>query len=135
MTTLAWDTTSQWENPHFSTLYSQPVKLEADEFTKTLEFHVSDRGAYNDPDYRLMLITRTYRYSEKIGYVWWDLGSFVDTLDNKIACDNIKRYAQYVVDGYTESWNLQHCPRAETVDDVDENFNPVPHCHEMMEVA
>lgn len=125
MTTLVWDTTSQWENPHFSTLYSQPVKLEADGFTKTLEFHVSNRGEYRKPDYRLMLITRTYRYSE-IDYVWWDLGSFVDTLDNGIACANIKRYAQYVVDGYIESWNLQHCPSAETVDDVDENLNPVP---------
>jgi|688.fasta_scaffold744916_2 hypothetical protein len=125
MTTLVWDTTSQWQNPHFSTLYSQPVKLEADGFTKTLEFHVSNRGEYRKPDYRLMLITRTYRYSE-IDYVWWDLGSFVDTLDNGIACANIKRYAQYVVDGYIESWNLQHCPSAETVDDVDENLNPVP---------
>jgi hypothetical protein len=108
------------------------VWLEADEFAKTLEFHVSDRGTYNDPDYRLMLRTRTYRCSEKIDYVWWDLGSFVDTLDNKIACDNVKRYAQYVVDGYIESWNLQHCPSAEIIDDVDESFNPIP---QMMEVA
>jgi hypothetical protein len=132
MTTLVWGTTSQWENPHFSTLYSQPVKLESEEFTETLEFHVSDFGAYNDLDYRLILGTRTYRYSEKINYLWWDLGSFVDSLDNKIACDNVKRYAQYVVDGYIESWSLQHCPSAEIIDDVDENFNPIP---QMTEVA
>lgn len=125
---IKWDTTSQWNNPHFSTLYSQPIEFTDDEiaYRKVLEFFVSDQGFYCNPCYKLIVKVVSYRYSEKESVRYYSLGEFVDTVDHEIACENIKRYAQYVVDGYQETWTLRHCPGFESIEDVDDNFNPIP---------
>lgn len=124
---INWDNTSPWANPHFSTLYSQPVRFENEEagLAQTVEFHVADRGCYGNPDHRLVARVITYREGQEIDYSWLDLGSFVDTIDNELACRNVKRYAQYAIDGYAESWSFQHCPSFEIIDDVDRSFNPI----------
>lgn len=128
MTTLIWDFASRWENPHFESMYSKAITLKDDnlEYYRVLSFFVSDQGSYIEADYRLILKVQSYRCSQKYDVAHFDLGNFVDTLDNKIAVANVQRYAQYVLDGYVETWNLQHCPSFERMDDVDDNFNPIP---------
>lgn len=128
MTTLTWDFSSPWSNPHFSTMYSQGVTLNDEdiEYCRKLEFFVSDCGSYVESDYRLILKIQSYRFTQREETAYFDLGNFVDTLSNEIAVANVQRYAQYVLDGYVESWNLQHCPSFERLDDRDESFNPIP---------
>ena len=128
MTTLTWDFASQWNNPHFSTMHSRPVTVEDEnvEYWRELEFFVTDFGSFHEADYRLILQVRSYRLIQREETAYFDLGGFVDTLSNEIAVANVQRYAQYVLDGYKESWNLQHCPSFNRLDDRDENFNLIP---------
>lgn len=108
-------------------MYSQPVTLKDPdlEYYRLLEFFVADRGSYIEPNYRLILRVESHRYGHKDDTAHFDLGDFVDTLDNKFAVANVQRYAQYVLDGYVETWNLQHCPTFKRLEDVDDNFNPI----------
>ena len=108
--TISWSFSSPWNNPHFSTLYSRPISLYPDdEFREVLEFFVSE-DYYSGPDYRLILCIKTYRYSEKETTLYYDLGSFPDSLDNSIAVKNVQNYANYVLATYQETFNLFHCP-------------------------
>jgi len=109
-------------------MYSQPVTLKDEdlEYWRELEFFVTDFGSFCEADYRLILQVTSYRFTQREETTYFDLGNFVDTLSNEIAVANVQRYAQYVLDGYVESWSLQHCPSFERLDDRDENFNPIP---------
>jgi gamma-glutamylcysteine synthetase len=125
--TIPWDFSSPWDNPHFSTLYSQEITLQLDdEYKDVLDFFVSDQGDYcNGADYRLIVHITTYRQSEKQYTRFYDLGSFPDSLDNSVAVKNVQTYANYVLTTYQETFNLAHCPSFELIDNVDENFNPL----------
>ena len=125
--TIPWDFSSPWNNPHYSTLYSRPISLyPCDEYREILDFFVSNQGDYyNGPDYRLILCIKTYRYSEKETTLYYDLGSFPDSLDNSVAVKNVQTYANYVLATYQETFDLQHCPSFDLIDNVDENFNPL----------
>lgn len=109
-------------------MYSRDVTLKDDdlEYYRVLSFFVSDQGSYVESDYRLILRVESYSYGQRDDVAYFDLGNFVDSLDNRISVANVQRYAQYVLDGYVETWNLQHCPSFERLDDVDDNFNPIP---------
>lgn len=109
-------------------MYSRDVTLKDDdlEYYRVLSFFVSDQGSYVESDYRLILRVESYSYGQRDDVAYFDLGNFVDSLDNRISVANVQRYAQYVLDGYVETWSLQHCPSFERLDDVDDNFNPIP---------
>jgi hypothetical protein len=114
---LQWGQTSQWATPHMNDLYTQEVELELDSDCKYIvSFFVSS----------CCLIVK-WEYSSEFysDIVYYNLGEFVETIDHSVANNNIKSYAQYVINGFAESYNLQHCPSYERVEDVDDNFNPV----------
>lgn len=125
--TIQWAFSSPWNNPHFSTLYSREITLQpCEEYKEVLDFFVSDQdGGYRSSDYRLILCIKTYQYSEKETTLYYDLGSFPDSLDNSVAVKNVQTYANYVLATYRETFDLQHCPSFELIDNVDENFNPL----------
>lgn len=117
--TLQWDQTSQWATPHMNDLYTQEVEFELDSDSDRkyiASFFVSSCCLIAKIEYS------SESYSE---IVYYNLGEFVDTIDHSVANNHIKSYAQYVINGFAESYNLQHCPSYERVENVDDNFNPI----------
>lgn len=116
---LQWDQSSQWATPHMNDLYTQEV---------TFELHPDENCQYIVSFFvsGCRLIVKIKYSSESYGAIsYYDLGEFVDTIDRSIANNNIKSYAQYVINGFAKSYNFQHCPGYERVEDVDDNFNPI----------
>ena len=112
---LKWESSSPWENPCPDSFYTMPLTL--GEYS--LEFFCK---GYN----LILKTTNTFGgQREEIKQVsYFDMGEFPAILDNRQAMENIKRYADYVVKGFSENFNLAHCPSFERIDDVDDNFNP-----------
>ena len=127
---IQWKTTSQYNDPHFSTFYTTPIEIPIktpfEGFTDKLEFFIKDNGYHllseHCVDYRLILKVETHQHSKKTQVIFFDLGNFVDDRD---ALFNVQSYAKYVLGGYQLSTDLRHCPSFEIIDDVDENFNPL----------
>jgi hypothetical protein len=97
--------------------YTQPVSIVTDEYAYCVEFFVDGLN--------LIFKQVTYRYSEKEHTAYYDLGEFPDMIDNSQIMKLIKRYANYVIEGYEETLLLTHCPSFEYIDHVDENYNPI----------
>jgi hypothetical protein len=114
---VTWDHCSQFDNPMPAAYYTQPVSFISDEVTYTVEFFVDGLS--------LIFKQVTYRYTEKEDTAYYNLGEFPDLLDNNKIMELIKRYANYVIEGYEETLLLTHCPSFEYIDNVDENYNPI----------
>lgn len=115
---LNWRHSSQFNNPEPNCYYTDAVSIVTDEYTYKVEFFVDGLD--------LIFKQVTYRYSEKQDTVYYWLGEFPDLLDNSRIMELIKRYANYVIEGYEETLMLTHCPSFEYIDTVDENYNPLP---------
>ncbi len=114
--TLQWENSSPWANPHPNDLYTFPVSFaKGDDCKVDMEFFVSRMR---------LILKRVYHFHNGDQISYYNMGEFVETVDSE-AVQNIKRYAQYVIDGYAQSGNLIHCPTFERMDDVDDNFNPL----------
>jgi hypothetical protein len=114
---LIWDHCSQFNNPMPAAYYTQPVNILTDEYTYVVEFFVDGLN--------LIFKQVTYRYSEKQDTAYYDLGEFPDLLDNSRIMELVRRYANYVIEGYEETLLLTHCPSFEYIDHVDENYNSI----------
>ena len=115
--TLQWENSSPWANPSPNGLYTFPVSFgEGDNCQADMEFFVNEVR---------LILKRVYHFHNGDQISYYNMGEFVETVDNKDAVQNIKQYAQYVIDGYAQSGNLLHCPMFERMDDVDDNFNPL----------
>lgn len=115
---LNWRHSSQFNNPNPDAYYTDAVSIVTDEYTYKVEFFVDGLN--------LIFKQVTYRYSEKQDTAYYWLGEFPDMLDNSRIMELIKRYANYVIEGYEETLMLTHCPSFEYIDTVDENYNPLP---------
>lgn len=101
-----------------------------DLYTQVVEFEIEDSNSVYGGSFfvdKCHLIFKfeysTESYSE---ITYYDLGEFVDTLRREEACNHIKSYAQYVINGFAENgYNLIHCPFFERIDGVDDKFNPI----------
>jgi hypothetical protein len=114
---LNWRHSSQFNNPDPNSYYTDTVSFVTDEYTYKVEMFVDGLG--------LIFKRVTYRYSEKQGTDYFDLGEFPDQLDNNRTMELIRRYADYVIAGFEETLLLTHCPSFEYIDNVDENYNPI----------
>jgi hypothetical protein len=115
--TLQWENSSPWANPSPNDLYTFPVSFGVgDDCQADMEFFVSEMR---------LILKRVYHFHNGDQISYYNMGEFVETVDNKDAVQNIKQYAQYVIDGYAARGNLLHCPSFERMDDVDDNFNPL----------
>lgn len=120
---LKWESSSPWENPHPDSCYTMPLTI--GEYS--IEFFCK---GYN----LILKTTNTFIYydpsfggqREEIKQIsYFNMGEFPAILDNRQAMANIERYADYVVKGFSENFNLCHCPSFERIDNVDDNFNPL----------
>ena len=58
--------------------------------------------------------------------VWYyDLGRFYEVFPQEEMINNIKTFANFVLQGYMINQNLSHVPGVILRDDVDEKFNPL----------
>ena len=115
-TTLQWENSSPWANPHPNDIYTLPLAFIEEGYKVEMEFFVSKM--------RLILKRVFYFHNgEEISY--YNMGEFVETIDSQGSVQKIKQYAQYVIEGYAQSGNLLHCPMFERMEDVDDNFNPL----------
>ena len=122
---IEWRDSSQWATPHPNDLYSSEVKVyHSAECTEYVSFHVSGM--------RLILCKKgCYSWADKPEVAYYYMGEFVPPIASSLsqltdAGDKIKEYAAYVVAGLRKHGDLRHCPIFEFMDDVDENFNPIP---------
>jgi hypothetical protein len=74
---------------------------------------------------------RCYSWADKPEVAHYCMGEFVPPIASSLsqltdAGDKIKEYAAYVVAGLRKHGDLRHCPIFESMDDVDDKFNPIP---------
>jgi hypothetical protein len=122
---IEWRDSSQWATPHPNDLYSSEVKVyHSAEYTEYVSFHVSGM--------RLILCKKgCYSWADKPEVAYYCMGEFVPPIASSLsqltdAGDKIKEYAAYVVAGLRKHGDLRHCPIFESMDDVDDKFNPIP---------
>ena len=121
---LEWRSSSPWATPHPNDLYTSNVKVyDSPELTEYISFHVSLM--------RLILCKKTcYAHHDTVEIVYYDMGDFVDPVASCLsqledASNRIKEYTAYVIESYRKHNDLRSCPSFETIDGVDENFNPI----------
>lgn len=115
---LEWETCSRWNDSHMNDLYTKTVNLKTDDIDYEFEVEFFVSGC------RLIFKT-VFIYHGERQTSYYDMGSFVDSHIRNEGCKNVKQYAQYVIDGYAETFSLVHCPSFEYIDGVDERFNPI----------
>lgn len=118
MAILEWHHCSQFNNPEPNCYYTMPVELQAGEdYLLNVELFVDGLSLI----FKQVTIYRGHPQTD-----YYNLGEFPDLLDNFSIMELIKRYAEYVILGYMETFNLTHCPSFERIDNVDEKYNPLP---------
>ena len=118
MAILEWHHCSQFENPEPRYFYTMPVELQASEHCLlNVEFFVDGLS---------LIFKQVTIYQGHPQTDYYYLGEFPDLLDNNAIMELIKRYAEYVMLGYMETFNLTHCPSFERIDNVDDRYNPLP---------
>jgi hypothetical protein len=116
---LNWRHSSQFSNPEPNSYYTDSFTVsDGYDYRYDCEFFVDGLS--------LIFKRVAYYMGEKESVTYFNLGEFPDLLDNHRTMELIKRYADYVVAGYQETFLLTHCPSFELIDDVDENYNPLP---------
>lgn len=122
---LEWKSSSQWATPHPNDLYTTEIKVYGSSLSvEYASFHISRM--------RLILCVKVcYVDSSAIETAYYDMGGFVEPISSSLtqledSAKRIKEYAAYVIQGFKKDGDLRHCPSYTLMDDVDDNFNPIP---------
>jgi hypothetical protein len=116
---LNWNHSSQFNNPEPNAYYTDSFTVsDGHDYSYECELFIDG----------LSLIFKQVAYyrGDKELTTCFNLGEFPDLLDNNEIMKLIKQYSDYVVAGYQETFLLTHCPSFELIDDVDDNYNPLP---------
>ena len=122
---LEWKSSSPWATPHPNDLYT--TKVEVYSSSLSVEY-----ASYHISRMRLILCVKIcYVDSSAIETVYYDMGGFVEPISSTLtqlehSAERIKEYAAYVIQGFKKDGDLRHCPSYTFMDDVDDNFNPIP---------
>jgi hypothetical protein len=122
---LEWKSSSQWATPHPNDLYTTEIKVYGSSLSvEYASFHISRM--------RLILCLKVCCVDTgTVETVYYDMGEFVEPISSSLtqlehSAERIKEYAAYVIQGFKKDGDLRHCPSYTLMDDVDDNFNPIP---------